>query len=239
MRINKYIAETGLCSRRKAEEYINQGRVSINGVIAQLHSTVDEKNDVVCIDNKVIKISDAKVYILLNKPKGIICTTERHIKNNIIDYVNYPVRIFPIGRLDQDSHGLIVLTNDGDIVNSALRSENEHSKEYVVSVNKDIDQTFITKMQDGVSIYNPVHDKMVTTKKCVVQQIAKRKFKITLTQGYNRQIRRMCKALNYDVIDLCRTRFMNLKDAKLPCGKWRFLDDEEKSVFLKVLNQTE
>lgn len=236
MRINKYIASTGLCSRRKAEEYINEQRVTINDEIAFLHSTVDETKDVVKLDGKIIKLNENKVYILFNKPIGIITTTERHIKNNIIDYINYPERIFPIGRLDQDSHGLIVLTNDGDIVNKALRSENNHSKEYIVKVNKDIDDNFLENMRNGVMIYNPVHDNMVKTKKCVVNKINKRKFKIILTQGYNRQIRRMCKALGYEVIDLERIRFMNLKDKDLLPGKWRELKKEEKVQFLSNLD---
>ncbi len=235
MRINKFIASTGICSRRKAEEYINGKRVKINGEIAYLHSTVDETKDIVTLDDKAIELKEDKIYILFNKPVGIICTTERHIKHNIIDYINYPIRIFPIGRLDQDSHGLIVLTNDGDIVNKALRSENNHSKEYVVTVNKDIDDNFIQKMQNGVTIYNPVHDTMVKTKRCELMKITNRKFKIILTQGYNRQIRRMCKALGYDVIDLCRTRFLTLKDSKLKTGKWRLISGEELNIFLDSL----
>lgn len=235
MRINKFIASTGICSRRKAEEYINQGRVYINGQKAELHSIVDETKDTVSLDNKPISIKDEKVYILLNKPVGIISTTEKKVKNNIIDYVNYPIRIFPIGRLDQDSHGLIVLTNDGDVVNKALRSENNHRKEYVVTVNRDIDDFFIEAMQNGIKIYNPVHDEMVITKKCEVIKLSHNKFKITLSQGYNRQIRRMCKALGYSVNDLCRISFMNLKDPSLKPGMWRLLSDNEKGDFLNAL----
>lgn len=227
MRINKYISSTGYCSRRKAEEIITEGRVRVNGELANINTVIDENIDVVTIDGKKIEVMEEKIYLLLNKPVGITCTTERHIKGNIIDYVNYPKRIFPVGRLDKDSHGLILLTNDGDIVNKALREENNHSKEYLVQVDKPILPSFIQKMKAGVEIYNPVQHEMVKTKKCKVSPAGKRSFKIVLTQGYNRQIRRMCKACGYKVIDLERIRFMNLQDEKLEMGKWRKLTSKE------------
>ena len=234
MRINKYIAETGLCSRREAENYINEKRVCINGEPAFLYSDVQE-NDIVTLDGIIIKRKIEKIYILFNKPKGITVTTERHILGNIIDYIHYPERIFPIGRLDKDSRGLIVLTNDGDVINKALRSENNHSKEYVVTVNKAISPAFLRQMAAGVIIFNPVSGQKVQTKKCQIHKIDEKTFKIVLTQGYNRQIRRMCQALGYEVKDLCRIRFMNLEDFKLPEGQWRLFTKEEKKTFLNSL----
>ena len=225
MRINKYIASTGLCSRRKAEEYIEQGLVTINNKIAALSSTVEE-GDVVMLDGKLLEKKNNEVVILFNKPKGITCTTEHKVKNNIIDFINYPERIFPIGRLDKDSQGLILLTNNGDLVNECLRVENGHEKEYVVKVDKTITNDFLQKMANGIKIYNPVTNSYVTTLPCTIKQINKNTFSIILKQGYNRQIRRMCSALNYHVISLKRIRFMHLNlDVKE--GQYRLLDESE------------
>ena len=225
MRINKYIASSGLCSRRKAEEYIEKGLVTINNEIAKLSSTVNE-NDVVCLNGKVIEKKNDFIVLLFNKPKGITCTTEHKVKDNIIDYINYPERIFPIGRLDKDSQGLILLTNNGDLVNECLRVENGHEKEYVVRVDKPITDEFISNMSNGVRIYNPVSDKYVKTLPCKVTKKGKNHFNIILKQGYNRQIRRMCSAFNYHVISLKRIRFMHL-NLDVEEGKYRLLANDE------------
>lgn len=225
MRINKYIASSGLCSRRKAEEYIQQGLVSVNGITASLSTTVDDE-DVVELNGEVITTKKDFVVLLFNKPIGITCTTEKHIKGNIIDYINYPERIFPIGRLDKDSQGLILLTNNGDLVNECLRVENGHEKEYIVRVDKPITNEFIINMSKGVKIYNPVNNTYVTTLPCTIKQLGNKTFSIILKQGYNRQIRRMCAKLNYKVTSLKRIRFMNLHlDVK--DGKYRLLDEKE------------
>ena len=225
MRINKYISSTGLCSRRKAEEYINQGLVTINGKLAILSSTVED-GDIVKLNGKVIKKEVDEIVLLFNKPKGITCTTEHKVKDNIIDFINYPDRIFPIGRLDKDSTGLILLTNNGDLVNECLRVENGHEKEYAVKVNKIITDDFIYKMSNGVKIYNPVTRKYVKTLPCKIKQTGKDSFNIVLKQGYNRQIRRMCSAFDYHVISLQRIRFMHLNlDVKE--GQYRLLNTNE------------
>ena len=226
MRLNNYISSSGMCSRREADKLIEQGRVTINGKKALVGQPVNE-GDSVKVNNKLIKPKNNNVYIALNKPVGITCTTERHIEGNIIDFVNYPERIFPIGRLDKPSEGLILLTNDGSIVNKILREENKHDKEYVVTVNKNITDEFITKMSKGVRIFNPVTKKYVTTKKCRVEKVNARSFKIVLTQGLNRQIRRMCEVFGYEVEKLKRVRIMNLTLNNLPTGKWRKLTNEE------------
>ncbi len=232
MRLNNYISASGFCSRREADKLISQGKVTINSKKAIIGQTVNE-NDIVKVFNKVIKPKNNNIYIALNKPVGITCTTERHIKGNIIDYVNYKERIFPIGRLDKPSEGLILLTNDGSIVNKILREENNHEKEYLVTVNKNIDSHFIQSMSNGVRIFNPVNKKYVTTKKCVVKKVNNNTFKIILTQGLNRQIRRMCEVLGYEVIKLKRIRIMNLTLDNLPTGKWRLLNQKEVNSLLK------
>lgn len=225
MRINKYIASTGLCSRREAEKYIEQGKVTINNDLAILSSTVED-GDVVRLNGKIIEVKNDEVVLLFNKPKGITCTTEHKVKDNIIDYINYPQRIFPIGRLDKDSQGLILLTNNGDLVNECLRVENGHEKEYVVKVDKDITNDFLNKMSKGVRIYNPVTRKYVVTLPCTIKQKSKKEFNIILKQGYNRQIRRMCSCFGYHVIALQRIRFMHLLlDVKE--GQYRLLDTKE------------
>jgi len=225
MRINKYIATTGICSRRKAEEYIEQGLVTVNGQTAVLSSTVED-GDIVTLNGKVIEAKKDFVVLLFNKPVGVTCTTERQIKGNIIDYINYPERIFPIGRLDKDSQGLILLTNDGDLVNECLRVENGHEKEYIVRVDKPITEEFLQKMAAGVQIFNPVTNSNVTTLPCTLKQLGKSTFSIVLKQGYNRQIRRMCAAFNYNVVTLKRMRFMHLH-LDVPEGKYRLLDSKE------------
>ena len=225
MRINKYIASTGLCSRRKAEEFIEKGVVTINGEVAVLSSTVEDEDEV-RLNGKVIKAKEDFVVLLFNKPKGVTSTTDKKDKDNIIDYINYPERIFPIGRLDKDSTGLILLTNNGDLVNECLRVENGHEKEYVVSVDKNITPDFLNKMSKGVTIYNPVTDRNVVTLPCDIRKTGKNRFNIILKQGYNRQIRRMCVALGYHVVSLNRIRFMHLHLDVEP-GKYRLLTSAE------------
>ena len=215
-RINKFLSEIGYCSRRAADKLIDQGRVKINGEIPLMGTKVSNE-DQVSVNGKVVHRAKKKkmVYIAFNKPVGIVCTTDQmREKNNIIDYINYPTRIFPIGRLDKPSEGLIFLTNDGDIVNKILRARNNHEKEYEVTVSKPITKEFIEAMGNGVPILDTV------TRKCFVKQTDKKKFKIILTQGLNRQIRRMCEYLEYDVRKLKRVRIMNIK-LDIPVGEYR------------------
>lgn len=218
--INKYISDTGFCSRREADKYIEQGRVTINDNIASKGNRVLD-GDVVEVDGEPLKKKKEPIYIALNKPKGITCTTDLKDKTNIIDYVGHKSRIFPIGRLDKLSEGLIFLTNDGDIVNKILRAGNQHEKEYIVTVDKPVTLEFIKSMRNGVKIMG------VYTKKCFVQQEGPQRFRIILTQGLNRQIRRMCEALGYRVETLKRTRIMNIGLKDLPPGKWRYFTKDE------------
>lgn len=220
MRINKFISETGICSRREADKLIESKRVTINGQLAELGSTVASGDDV-RIDGQPLGVKKKDVYIALNKPVGITCTTEMHVKGNIIDFVNHPERIFPIGRLDKDSQGLILLTNDGDIVNKILRAENNHDKEYIVTVDKPITANFLHGMANGVRILG------TTTKPCKVTKVSDRVFNIVLTQGLNRQIRRMCQAFGYQVRKLERVRIMNIGLGNLKLGQWRNLTAKE------------
>lgn len=220
VRINKFISETGFCSRREADKLVEQGRVMLNGRKAVLGDKAAEGDDV-RVDGKPLKTRKAGVYIAFNKPVGITCTTERHIKGNIIDYIRHKERIFPIGRLDKPSEGLIFLTSDGDIVNKILRAGNNHEKEYVVTVNKPLTPDFIQKMSSGVPILG------VITKKCFVRKESSFVFTIILTQGLNRQIRRMCEYLGYNVTKLKRVRIMNVALNDLPVGKWRNLTAAE------------
>lgn len=229
MRINKYIAETGFCSRRETDRLIEAKRVTINGEICELGSQVLPE-DIVLIDGKPIKAKPKPIYIALNKPVGITCTSEKDVKGNIIDFVNHPQRIFPIGRLDKDSQGLILLTNDGDIVNRILRAENNHEKEYIVTVDKPYNHHFLKGMSNGVEILGEV------TKRCEVTRISDRVFRIVLTQGLNRQIRRMCKAFGYRVTKLERIRIMNIKLEGLEIGKWRDLTEMEKNHLFSLLD---
>ncbi|SHI13389.1 pseudouridine synthase [Sporanaerobacter acetigenes] len=226
MRLNNFISSTGLCSRREADELIKQKKVNVNGQIAELGYIV-KPDDKVEVNGKLLEEKKDYVYIALNKPVGIICTTERHVKGNIIDFVNYPERIFPIGRLDKDSEGLILLTSDGSVVNEILREENNHEKEYIVTVNKKITSSFMRNMSRGVKVYNPVKNEYTITKSCKVFKINDRTFKIILSQGLNRQIRRMCSQLGYKVISLKRIRIMNIRLKDLSIGKWRYLTEEE------------
>jgi 23S rRNA pseudouridine2604 synthase len=228
MRINKFISETGLCSRREVDKLVESGRITINGVKAELGSQVNEGDDV-RVDGRRIGVKKKHVYIALNKPVGITSTTERQVRGNIVDFVGHKERIFPIGRLDKDSEGLILLTNDGDIVNKILRSENEHEKEYIVTVDKPLTPMFVKGMSSGVKILGTI------TKPCKVQQLGERVFRIILTQGLNRQIRRMCAAFGYEVRRLKRVRIMNIKLADLPVGKWRDLDPQELDRLLKLV----
>ncbi len=218
--LNKYISETGFCSRRDADKYIDQGRVTINDNIAIKGNRV-MPGDVVEIDGEPIKKKDKTVYLIFNKPVGITCTTDLKDKHNIISFIDFKSRIFPIGRLDKPSEGLIFLTNDGDIVNKILRAGNNHEKEYIVTVDKPISGDFVNKMSNGIRILDTV------TKKCFVKQEGKNRFRIILTQGLNRQIRRMCIALGYHVSTLKRVRIMNITLANLPVGKWRYFTNEE------------
>jgi 23S rRNA pseudouridine2604 synthase len=223
VRLNKFLSESGACSRREADELISEGRVTINGVPATLGTQVNE-GDEVKLDGDQVGEARKKVkpvYIALNKPVGITCTTERHVDGNIIDFVNHTERVFPIGRLDKDSEGLILLTNDGDIVNEVLRAEHKHEKEYVVGVDRAITSEFIEHMAAGVRLSD------ATTKKCKVEKLGAKLFKITLTQGLNRQIRRMCEALGFTVEALQRIRIMHIKLGELPLGRWRQLTPQE------------
>ena len=221
-RINKYLSEVGFCSRRAADILIEEGKVTINGEITEIGSKVEEGDQVEVEGQKIINsIKQKNIYLAFNKPIGIVCTTDRRVEpDNIIDFIKYPRRIFPIGRLDKPSEGLIFLTNDGDIVNKILRSKNNHEKEYIVSVNRPINKDFIQRMSNGVEILDTI------TKNCFVKQLGQKKFKIILTQGLNRQIRRMCESLGYRVRSLKRVRIMNIK-LDVPTGKFREITKEE------------
>lgn len=220
-RINKYLSEVGYCSRRAADKLIDQGRVTVNGLVPKMGTKISQKDEI-RVDGKLInEPTDDFVYIAFNKPIGIVCTTDTGVeKNNIIDYINYPKRIFPIGRLDKPSEGLIFLTNDGDIVNKILRARNNHEKEYLVTVDKPITTDFLKKMRNGLPILDTI------TRKCHVEKMGKFEFRIILTQGLNRQIRRMCDYLDYKVTKLKRVRIMNIS-LDIPIGKWRYLTQDE------------
>ena len=228
-RINKFLSEIGYCSRRAADKLIEQGRVKINGEVPEMGTKISAEDEI-SVNGKVVHRAKKKkmVYIAFNKPVGIVCTTDQmREKNNIIDYINYPTRIFPIGRLDKPSEGLIFLTNDGDIVNKILRARNNHEKEYEVTVSKPITKEFIEAMGNGVPILDTV------TRKCFVKQTDKKKFKIILTQGLNRQIRRMCEYLEYDIRKLKRVRIMNI-NLDIPVGEYRDFTARE----LNQINQS-
>ena len=219
-RLNKAISDSGYCSRRQADKFIEQGLVTINNQVASLGERA-MPNDIIKVKNTTITKSEKLVYIALNKPVGITCTTDRRIDGNVVDFINHKERIFHIGRLDKPSEGLLLMTNDGDIVNKILRAGNQHEKEYVVKVNRRITDSFVKRMESGVPILDTV------TKKCKVEKISRFVFKITLIQGLNRQIRRMCEHLGYEVETLKRERIMNIELGKLPIGKWRYLTDKE------------
>ena len=219
-RLNKAISDSGYCSRRQADKFIEQGLVTINNQPASLGDRA-MPNDIIKVKNITINKNEQLVYIALNKPLGITCTTDRRVEGNVVDFINHKERIFHIGRLDKPSEGLLLMTNDGDIVNKILRAGNQHEKEYVVKVDRRITDSFIKRMQSGVPILDTV------TKKCKVEKIGRFVFKITLIQGLNRQIRRMCEHLGYEVETLKRERIMNIELGKLPIGKWRYLTEKE------------
>jgi 23S rRNA pseudouridine2604 synthase len=232
LRINKFLSQAGFCSRREADKFILDERVTINGIVAKMGEKIGPNDDVSVDGERISKKPNKKIYIILNKPKGIVCTTDSGVeKNNIIDYINHPKRIFPIGRLDKTSEGLIFLTNDGDIVNKILRAKNKHEKEYHVTVDKPITHEFIQQMSKGVPILNTV------TRPCEIKRIKDYEFKIILTQGLNRQIRRMCEYLGYRVKKLKRIRIMNIK-LDIPLGEWRYFNDQEFSELKEMLSKS-
>jgi 23S rRNA pseudouridine2604 synthase len=231
-RINKYLSEIGYCSRRAADKLILENRVTINGMVPEMGTKIYPE-DVIRVDGKIVSAPvESHVYIAFNKPVGIVCTTDTKAeKNNIIDYINYPKRIFPIGRLDKASEGLILLTSDGDIVNKILRARNNHEKEYLVTVNKEINADFLKRMSSGIPILDTI------TRKCELVQLDKNRFKIILTQGLNRQIRRMCEYLDYKVVKLKRVRIMNIR-LDIPIGKWRYLTDDELTEITDLISDS-
>ena len=231
-RLNKYLSELGVCSRREADKWIAAGRIEVNGKKVEMGLKVHPQ-DLISIDGKPLQTQKEKpVYIAFHKPVGIVCTTDTRVeKNNIIDYINYPTRIFPIGRLDKPSEGLILLTNDGDIVNKILRARNKHEKEYIVRVNKPVTADFVQKMSNGVPILDTV------TRKCLVEQTHKKEFRIVLTQGLNRQIRRMCEYLGYEVTRLKRVRIMHIQ-LDIPVGKYRDLTAQELKTLNRMVSQS-
>ncbi|TPE46342.1 23S rRNA pseudouridine(2604) synthase RluF [Pontibacter mangrovi] len=232
IRLNKFISDSGYCSRREADKMIEQGRVTVNGKRPEVGAKVTAK-DKVRVDGNLLEVDAVEpVYLLLNKPPGIETTTDTSQKDNIISFTNYPERIFPVGRLDKDSEGLIILTNNGDIVNKILRAGNKHEKEYIVTVDKPISQDFVERMSSGVSILG------VNTKKCFVEQLGPNKFRIILTQGMNRQIRRMCEALGYEVQTLQRTRIMHLSLSKISLGQWRNMTDAEVTEMMRLVEHS-
>lgn len=220
IRLNKYLSEVGFCSRRKADSLIDQGKVTVNGIVPEMGTKIDPDDEVRVNGELIIPPKKANVYLAFNKPVGIVCTTNSAEKKNIVDYINYPTRIFPIGRLDKPSEGLILLTDDGDIVNKILRARNNHEKEYIVTVDRLINQDFIDRMANGIPILDTV------TRKCEVEQLSKYVFRIVLTQGLNRQIRRMCEYLGFEVVKLKRIRIMNIV-LDVPVGEYRHLSEQE------------
>lgn len=232
-RINKYLSEVGFCSRREADKMLEQGRITVNGTIPEMGTKVSEEDEILVDGISIRKKEEEHVYIALNKPVGIVCTTDtKRERNNIVEFINHPKRIFPIGRLDKPSEGLILLTSDGDIVNKILRARNNHEKEYIVRVDKPITPQFLHKMRNGIPILGTV------TNKCEVEQIDTLSFRIILTQGLNRQIRRMCEYLGYEVKKLKRIRIMNIK-LDLPIGKWRDLTKSEMTELNDLLGDSE
>lgn len=227
MRINKFLAESGACSRREADAWIAAGRVTVNGAVAELGTRVAD-GDAVAVDGRPVEAKPRRVYLALNKPVGVECTTDRDVAGNIVDFVGHRERIFPIGRLDKDSEGLILLTNDGDVVNHVLRAENAHEKEYVVAVDRPLTPEFLAGMARGVPILGTV------TNPCRISQVGRNTFRIVLTQGMNRQIRRMCEHFDYTVRRLQRVRIMHVRLGDLPLGKWRNLTPEEVRGLMKT-----
>lgn len=234
-RLNNYISASGLCSRRDADQWIMDGRVTVNGVLAVVGMRVSDE-DQVLVDGVKINSKEEHVTLLYFKPAGITCTSESDVKGNIIEAINYPVRIFPIGRLDKDSEGLILLTSDGSIVNKILRAENAHEKEYIVHLSSSIKPDFKKRMESGVEIYNPVRSEMTKTLPCRVKIVNDTTFIIVLNQGLNRQIRRMCSALGYHVVRLKRMRVMNFQLGNLKKGEWRQLSRQEVEQLMNLLD---
>ena len=220
MRLNKYLSDAGVCSRREADRLTEAGEITVNGKRAETGIQV-ESGDVVVVKGKTVVPEEKKVYLAFNKPRGIVCTAEKREKNNVIDYLSYPVRIYPVGRLDKDSEGLLLMTNDGAIVNGIMRARNRHEKEYQVEVNKEITPEFLKKMASGVPILDTV------TRPCRIRKTGERSFTIILTQGLNRQIRRMCEALGYKVTKLVRIRIMNVELGSLKSGAVRKIEGQE------------
>jgi len=231
IRLNKFISDTGFCSRRGADQLIEDGRVLVNGQRPELGTKVSSA-DLITIDNKPLVAKKERIYLAFHKPVGITCTTELHIKDNIISYINYSERIFPVGRLDKPSEGLIFLTNDGDIVNKILRAGNNHEKEYIVTVDKPITEKFIDQMSKGVHILNTI------TKPCFIQKEGDYRFRIVLTQGLNRQIRRMCKALDYSVVKLKRIRIMHIRLEGIGVGQWRNFTKSEMDKMNELISHS-
>lgn len=229
--LNKFISSTGICSRREADRMIEEARVTLNGEIAQKGNRV-MPGDKVLVDGKPLKAKPKAIYLAFNKPVGIVCTTDQREPKNIISYINYPQRLFPIGRLDKPSEGLIFLTNDGDIVNKILRAGNQHEKEYIVTVDRPINKRFVQRMSSGIPILGTV------TKKCLVEQVGKATFRIVLVQGLNRQIRRMCEYLDYRVLKLKRVRIMNVDLGTLQKGEWRELTAQEIQAINKMVRHS-
>ena len=231
VRINKFLSEVGYCSRREADKLLEQGRITINGQLPELGTKV-LPNDEVRVNGKLItEKEEPKIYLAVNKPVGIECTTNQSVRGNIVDFVNYPERIFPVGRLDKDSEGLIIMTNDGDIVNKILRARNNHEKEYIVTVDRPITDRFITRMGNGVPILDTI------TKECLVERISKTTFHIFLTQGLNRQIRRMCEYFDYQVVALKRIRIMNIS-LDVPVGKYREISKTEMDELNRLIGES-
>lgn len=230
VRINKFIADAGICSRRAADKLIEEGKVTVNGVVVENGVKVTDADEVI-VDGKLISREEEKLYFAFNKPDGIVCTAEKREKDNIIDFINYNKRLMYAGRLDKESEGLIILTNDGDLIDKMMRAREKHEKEYIVKVNRDIDEDFIYNMRSGIYL----EELEVTTRKCKVSLIDSRTFRITLTQGLNRQIRRMCDALGYKVVSLKRVRVVNIELGDLKVGKMRPLTDEELNELMSLV----
>ena len=231
IRINKFLSEVGYCSRREADKLLEQGRITINGKIPELGTKVLPTDEVRVNGQLVTEKEEPKIYLAVNKPVGIECTTNQSVRGNIVDFVNYPERIFPVGRLDKDSEGLIIMTNDGDIVNKILRARNNHEKEYIVTVNKTITDRFIQRMGAGVPILDTV------TKECRIEKISSTTFRIFLTQGLNRQIRRMCEYFDYEVVALKRIRIMNIS-LDVPVGKYREITTAEMNELNRLIGES-
>lgn len=231
IRLNKYLSDAGICSRRQADRWIEEKRITVNGEIAGMGMKVAPDSEV-CLDGKPIKKEEKKVLLAMNKPAGIVCTAEKRERNNIVDYMKYPKRIYPVGRLDKDSTGLLLLTNDGELVNKIMRAGNYHEKEYLVSVNKPVTEEFCRKMSRGVEILDTV------TRPCKVEKTGEKSFRIILTQGLNRQIRRMCETLGYRVMTLQRVRIMNIRLGSLKEGTWRNIEGKERKELDALLSES-